>query len=144
MKIKECMCNSICYCKPNTTIGDVARKMSEKHIGCMPVCNDDNYVVGIVTDRDIILRAVACNKDYNTNVSEIMTTNTVCCDSNSEITDASKIMKNEQIRRIPVTENGKIVGILTLGDLARNEQINNEFVGFTTECICSNNNKNAE
>ncbi len=144
MKIKDCMCNSICYCRPYTTIGEVAKTMSKNHVGCMPVCNDENHVVGIVTDRDIILRAVACNKDNNTSVSEIMTTNTVSCDCNNEVTEASKIMMNEQIRRIPVTENGKLVGILTLGDLARNMQINNEFVGKTAESICISNNKNAE
>ena len=73
-----------------------------------------------------------------------MTTDTVSCDSKTELIEASKTMRKEQIRRIPVTENGKLVGILTLGDLAKNTQINNEFVGFTAECICLNNDKNAE
>ena len=121
MKIKECMCNSICYCKPDSTIGEVAKTMNKNHIGCMPVCDNTNNLVGIITDRDIVLRAVANNKDNNTTVSEIMTTDTISCESESEIADASKLMKNEQIRRIPVTENGKLVGILTLGDLAKNE-----------------------
>ena len=120
MKIKDCMCNSICYCKPDSTIGEVAQVMNKNHIGCMPVCDNTKSLVGIITDRDIVLRALANNKDTNTKVSEIMTTDTVS------------------------TENGKLIGILTLGDLAKNAQINNEFVGFTAECICSNNDKNAE
>lgn len=144
MTIKECMCNSICYCKPDSTIGEVAKSMNHNHIGCMPVCDDSNNLVGIITDRDIVLRAIANNKDNNTKVSEIMTVNTISCDSKTELIDASKTMRKEQIRRIPVTENGKLVGILTLGDLAKNAQINNEFVGFTAECICLNNDKNAE
>ena len=143
MKIKDCMCNRICYCKPESTIGEVARIMNKNHVGCMPVCDNTDNSVGIITDRDIVLRAVANNKDNNTTVSEIMTTDTISCESETELTEASKTMRKEQIRRIPVTENGKLVGILTLGDLAKNAQVNNGFVGFTAECICLNNDKNA-
>jgi len=144
MKVKDCMCKQVCFCKPDTKIGEIARMMNENHIGSVPICDEKNTVVGIVTDRDIILRAVACNKDNNTAVSEIMTCGTTCCDCNKEVSEASRLMKEEQIRRIPVTENGKLVGILTLGDLAKNQQINNEFVGHTTECICGCDDKNAE
>ena len=145
MKVKECMCAEVCYCKPDSTISQVAKMMCENHIGCIPVCNEDNCVVGILTDRDIILRAVACDKDaQNTKVSDVMSGNIICCDCNSEINDVSKKMGEEQIRRIPVTENGKLVGILTLGDLAKNEQINSEFVGETAECICRCGSKNAQ
>lgn len=145
MKVKECMCGDVCFCSPNNSISDVAKKMCEKHVGCIPVCDDTNCVVGILTDRDIILRSVACGKDANTTkVSDVMTCNTKCCDCETEVTEASKIMGNEQIRRIPVTENGKLVGILTLGDLARNKQLDNQFVGQTAECICGCNEKNAE
>ncbi len=145
MKISECMCGDICYCMPDATISEVAKKMCENHVGCIPVCNSDNCVVGILTDRDIILRAVACGKDTNTTkVSDVMTCNTISCDCNVDIKEASDIMGKEQIRRIPVTENGKLVGILTLGDIAKNKQINNEFVGRTAECICGCNDKNAQ
>lgn len=145
MKVKECMCDQVCYCKPTTTIKEVAKTMSENHIGCIPVCNDEKCVVGIITDRDIILRSVACDKDVcNTKVSDIMSCNAVCCDCNIEITEASKMMGEQQIRRIPVTENGKLVGILTLGDIAKNEQLDNTFVGKTAELICKSDKKNAE
>ena len=145
MKVKECMCGNVCYCTPDTKISDVAKMMNENHVGCIPVCNSDNCVVGILTDRDIILRSVACGKDAcNTNVSDIMTCNTTCCDCNEDIGTVTKSMSQTGIRRIPVTENGKLVGILTLGDMARNQQINNEFVGKTAECICGCNDKNAQ
>ena len=145
MKVKDCMCDDVCCVKPETKITEVAKLMSENHIGCIPVCNDEKCVVGILTDRDIILRTVACDKSAsNTKVSDVMTCNTKCCDCNTDIAEASKIMGQEQVRRIPVTENGKLVGILTLGDMARNQQINNEFVGKTAECICGCNDKNAQ
>ncbi len=145
MKVKDCMCNEVCFCKPDNTISDVAKQMCQNHVGCMPVCNNENCLVGIVTDRDIILRTVACGKDVNnTKVSDVMSCNTICCDCNSDLTEASKLMREQQVRRIPVTENGKLIGILTLGDMAKNEQISDEFVGKTAECICGCNNKNAE
>ncbi len=144
MKIKDCMCNNICYCKPDATIRDVAKTMNNKHIGCMPVCDNSNKLVGIITDRDIVLRAVACDKGSDTKVSEIMTINTISCESESELMEASRLMKDEQIRRIPVTDNGKLVGILSFGDLAKNQQVNNAFVGHTAECICVTSNKNAK
>ena len=145
MKVKECMCSEVCFCKPDSTISQVAKMMSKNHIGCIPVCNENNCVIGILTDRDIILRAVACDKDTNnTKVSEIMSCNTICCDCDSELKEISKTMGEQQVRRIPVTENGKLVGILTLGDLAKNKQINSTFVGETTECICGCDSKNAE
>jgi len=143
MKVKECMCGDICYCMPDTKISDVAKMMNEKHIGCIPVCNNENCVVGILTDRDIILRSVACGKDVNTTkVSEIMTCNTTCCDSNDDISNVTKTMGDVGIRRIPVTENGKLVGMLTIGDFAKHGNISCECVGTTFEHICNCNNKN--
>ena len=143
MKVKECMCSNVCYCTPSTKISDVAKMMNEKHVGCIPVCDEKNCVVGILTDRDIILRSIACDKDVrNTNVSEIMSCNTVCCDCNEEVNIAAQNMEKTGIRRIPVTENGKLVGMLTIGDLAKHQNISTECVGTTFEHICNCNNKN--
>ena len=145
MKISECMCNEVNTVKPDTTVKDCAKMMCEKHIGCVPVCDCNNKVVGIITDRDILLRTVACDKYPNsTKISEIMTTNVKCCECNSDIKEAEKIMQNEQIRRVPVVDNGKIVGILTLGDLATNESINKQDLSTTIECICKTDKYNAQ
>lgn len=145
MKVKDCMCNHVNFVKPNTTVKDCAKMMCECHIGCTPVCNDKNNLVGIVTDRDILLRAVACEKDpCKTPVSEIMTTNTYSCDCNSDITEAENIMAEKQVRRIPVMENDKVIGILTLGDLAANKSVNQKELCNTIECICGTDKQNAE
>ena len=145
MKVKECMCGDVCFCTPDTKISDVAKMMNDNHVGCIPVCDDNNCVVGILTDRDIILRSVACDKDAkNTNVSEIMTCNTTCCDSNEDISNITKVMGQIGIRRIPVTKDSKLVGILTLGDFAKHQNITKECVGDTFENICNCNNKNAQ
>ena len=65
MKVKDCMCEDVCTIKPESTLKEVAKMMSEKHIGCMPVCDNNNCVCGIITDRDLVLRGIACNKDIN-------------------------------------------------------------------------------
>lgn len=63
MKVKECMCKEVACVNPNTTVCDVAKLMLDKHVGCIPVCNEKNNVVGLVTDRDLILRTLAYEKD---------------------------------------------------------------------------------
>ena len=145
MKIKDCMCTNVKWVTPNTNVCDCAKVMSDNKIGCVPVCDDKNEVVGIVTDRDVILRTIACDKDCkNTPVSEIMTTNVCLCDANSEIEEAEKLMSQNAIRRLPVIENNKIVGIITLGNLFQNKNINSNHASNTFENICDCHTKNAE
>ena len=148
MKVKKCMCNDVCCVKPGTKIYKIAKLMSENHIGCIPVCDENNSICGIVTDRDILLRCVACNKDTNqTPVSDIMTCDVCTCKENDDITNAESKMGQNQIRRLPVCDdNNKVVGILTLGDLVQNDAtIGKQEVCTTLENICNfQNNKNAE
>ena len=145
MKVRECMCNNVTWVKPTDSVCNCAKLMSNNHIGCIPVCDDSQNVVGIVTDRDIILRGVACDKDAkNTPISEIMTCKVCSCTPDTHVKEAENMMKENQIRRIPVMENNKIVGILTLGDLAANPDVNNSEVTNTLEDICNCNKKYAE
>ena len=145
MKVKDCMTNHVNSVKPDTSVKDCAKMMCNCHIGCTPVCDESNNLVGIVTDRDIILRAVACDKDTcKTPVSEIMTCKPYSCDCNSDIEEAEEIMAKNQVRRIPVVENNKIIGMLTLGDLAASKNVNEENLCNTIECICKTDRKNAE
>ena len=105
MKVKECMCGNVCYCTPNTKVSDVAKMMNENGVGCIPVCDDKNCVVGILTDRDIILRSVSCNKDAsNTSVSDIMTCNTVCCDCNEDVKTAAENMGNRDLEHMQLQQ----------------------------------------
>lgn len=145
MKVKDCMCNNVIWLTPKTNVCDCAKLMCEQHVGSIPVCDNNQNIVGFVTDRDILLRAIACNKDINTTkLSDIMTTNVCCCDANNDVDQATKLMSENQIRRIPVVENNKIVGILSLGDLAQNQDISNQKVATTFENICNCGKKNAE
>ena len=138
MRVKDCMCGEVCWVKPDTKVADIAKIMNENHIGCVPVCDEKNTLVGIITDRDIILRTVACDKDVKTtNASDIMTCNVCTCTQNDDIADAERKMASNQVRRIPVVDNNKVIGILTLGDLAHyNQEIGAEYFCGTVEDIC--------
>lgn len=145
MKVKDCMCENVVFVKPDCDTEECVKLMRQNHIGCIPVCDDYKKVVGLITDRDILLRTIGCGKEIkNIPISEIMTCNINCCTPETDICDAEKTMSNNQIRRIPVMENNKIVGILTLGDLAKNKQIDTEDVGITLEDICNCDRNNAE
>lgn len=139
MKVDECMCQDVCFVKPDCKVYDAARIMNENHIGCIPVCDDNKCVVGLITDRDIVLRTVACDKNSKeTTVSEIMTKNVCTCGCNEDVYQAQETMSKNQIRRVPVVnEQNKIVGILTIGDLAHHGQtIGNKEFTDTLENIC--------
>ena len=149
MKVNECMCNDVCCIKPNTTINEVAKLMGTKHIGCIPVCDDNDCICGIVTDRDIILRSIACEKDPKTTpVSDIMTYDVCTCKKDDEMSNAESKMAQNQIRRLPVCDsNNHVVGILTLGNLAQNDrELGKQEVCTTIEniCDCNGQTKNAE
>ena len=103
MKVKDCMCSDVKFVTPDTTLCDCAKLMCNSHIGCVPVCDSSNYLVGVITDRDIILRSLACDKQaQNTTASEIMTCNVCTCNQDDDVKNAEKKMAENQIRRIPV------------------------------------------
>ena len=111
MKVKDCMCEDVCCVKPETKITEVAKLMSENHIGCIPVCDNNNCICGILTDRDILLRTVACDKDCSqTTAKDIMSTELCTCKQDDDMTNAESKMANNQVRRLPVCdENNQVI-----------------------------------
>lgn len=147
MKVKDCMTKTIYACKPETTLQDVAKTMNTNHVGCIPICDNSNNLVGLVTDRDIVLRGVAFGKDIKTTpISEVMTTKLYCCDANDEISAAERLMSNWQVKRVPVTDNNKIIGIVTVENIVNNNSIDQDRAYKAIEGIYHNgiNPKNAE
>ncbi len=140
MRVKECMCSNIIKVEPEEKLSQVAKLMKENNIGCVPVCDNKNKVLGFITDRDIVVKCVANNQNCNnTQASDIMCKDVIKTTPDTDIEFASRVMEENQIRRLPVIEDDKIVGILSIGDLARNEEILTEDVGYTVECICEDN-----
>ena len=118
MKISEIMTKDVISLSVDDTVEHAAKLMKQHNIGSIPV-NTKEKIVGIVTDRDIILRCVAEGKDLKTQVvREIMTSNPVVGDENINVDDAARIMSERQIRRLPIVENNALVGMVSLGDLA--------------------------
>ncbi|MBU3179603.1 CBS domain-containing protein [Clostridium psychrophilum] len=127
MKVSEIMTKDVISLSVDDSIKHAAELMKEYNIGSIPVNADDRGIVGIITDRDIILRCVAEDKDIKIqNVRSIMTTNPVVGDENINVCDAARIMSERQIRRLPITSNNQLVGIVTLGDLALEPNLQDE------------------
>ena len=143
MKVNECMCHDVMWVNPNASVCECANIMAEHKIGCLPVCDTNKKVVGIVTDRDILLRSVCWGKAIETTpVSEIMSTNVCWCNSNVELQHAENIMADNQVRRLPVLENDKIVGIISIGDISRNPNTDKKDFIIAMDNICAAGNKN--
>ena len=119
MKVKDIMTRTVEMVGPQDTLQTAALKMKDHDIGVVPVA-DGGRVVGIVTDRDIVVRGTAAGKDpKSTPVSEGMTTSVVTCHEEDRIDDVARTMKDRQIRRVVVLGDAKrVVGIVSLGDLA--------------------------
>lgn len=122
MNICDIMTDHVISIGEDEPVVAAARLMKQNNIGSLPVKDGKNRLKGILTDRDIVLRCVAGEADLqNMRVGEVMTRNLVTA---SPFEDAEKVaerMGNSQIRRIPVTDNGILVGIVALGDLARED-----------------------
>lgn len=119
MDVREVMSRGVECVKPEATIQEAARRMKELNVGTMPVSADSQSLVGIVTDRDLAIRALAEGKGPQTPVRDAMSPHVVCCSVEDDVEDAASLMKKHQIRRLPVLDqNQRLCGIVTLGDLA--------------------------
>ncbi|HEY8365430.1 MAG TPA: CBS domain-containing protein [Haloplasmataceae bacterium] len=119
MKVKDIMSKSVITLKPYNTIKDAAVLMFEHNIGMIPIVDDDNHPIGLVTDRDMIVRGIAQNYDEKTSLEDIMTTNLITIHPNSEIGEATHIMGHRQVRRLLVVdENDYLVGVLAIADIS--------------------------
>jgi CBS domain-containing protein len=118
MNVSEVMTAQVATATPRTTIAQVARTMAEIESGAVPVV-DDGKVVGLITDRDIVLRVVAEGIGLDTPVSEVMTEGVETCREDDNVADAAAKMGSKQIRRLVVlNSSGGMAGILSLGDVA--------------------------
>jgi CBS domain-containing protein len=122
MKIKELMTQGPTVVRPEDTASQAATLMKQNDCGAIPVVADGGKLVGIVTDRDIVLRVVAAGKDpRSTPVSAVMTADPATVSPDSSSDDAEKLMADHQVRRLPVVEGGRLVGILVTAQLARRD-----------------------
>ena len=122
MKVEQLMSQSVIKIHPEESVAVASRNLTHYNIGALPVCDDAGKLCGVVTDRDVVTRCVAANRSpKETKVSDIMTRNVVSAKPDMDAGVAAHLMGRQQVRRLPVTENGYIKGMLSLGDLARKE-----------------------
>lgn len=117
--IKEVMTRDVRACKPNATVADAAKVMAQEDVGPVPIV-EDGRLVGIVTDRDIVVRVVAEGRDPNaTTVKEIASTDLVTVSPGDDLDEALNLLAARQVRRLPVVEGERLVGIVAQADVAR-------------------------
>ena len=121
MKIKDVMTKHTITVGQDEPVTAAARLLKRDNIGAVPVCDDTGHLQGILTDRDITLRCVAAGADpAQTPIREIMSTGIFTVSPSDSTETAAALMGKAQVRRLPVCENGNLVGMLSLGDLACN------------------------
>lgn len=119
MKVKKAMHQGVVWVSPDTPVTEVARKMRESDVGAIPVGENDR-LIGMITDRDIVCRAVADEKNVaKLTARDVMTPGISYCEADADIEDALETMEKKKIRRLPVIdENRRMVGMLSLGDVS--------------------------
>lgn len=125
LKIKEIMTTDVKTLSSDASISEAANIMKTLDIGAVPVVQD-NMPIGIVTDRDIIIRGVATGKNSKDAVSSIMTTEVITITPDVDVHEAADIMAANQIRRLPIVQDKQLVGIVAIGDLAVETIFENE------------------
>ena len=120
MKVKDLMSTNITCVSENTPISQIASHMRKDNVGSLPVCDDAGHLKGIVTDRDLVLRVLAEKQIDGMTSRDIMTNDPVTVSPDMSIHNAALLFSSHQIRRLPVVEASKIVGIRSLGDIATN------------------------
>lgn len=118
LKIKDIMTTNVKTISESCTLQEAAEHMRSLNVGSIPVCNKSNKLVGMVTDRDMVIRGLTSGSDSNTPISQVMSTNPVSIGPDTGVHEAARVMAKNQIRRLPVVENNEVVGIVSIGDLA--------------------------
>ena len=117
--INEVMTRDVSACEPNATVAEAAKVMAQEDVGPVPIV-EDGRLIGIVTDRDIVVRVVAEGRDPNaTTVNEIASTELVTVSPDDDLDEALNLLAEHQVRRLPVVEGDRLVGIVAQADIAR-------------------------
>jgi CBS domain-containing protein len=125
MKVSKIMSRDVTLLNPQQTIRVAASLMAEIDAGALPVGENDR-LVGMITDRDIVVRAVAQGRSADTKVADVMSKEVLYCFDTDNIDDVARNMGKARVRRLPVVNRDKrLVGIVSLGDLARNDDATN-------------------
>jgi CBS domain-containing protein len=118
--VREVMTTDVDYCTPLDNVYEVAVKMRDLNVGAIPIVENER-LIGLITDRDLVVRGIAEKRSGSNQVTNVMSENLITVSPDTSVQEAAQLMAKHQIRRLPVVENGKLVGMVSLGDLAINE-----------------------
>ncbi|WP_323125832.1 CBS domain-containing protein [Gracilibacillus oryzae] len=133
--VRDIMTEDIISCRMDDSIAAVAQLMKEKDIGAIPVCENNQDLLGMVTDRDLVIRGYADNKDGTTPVKEVMSDRLYKIFPEATLEEASVMMADYKIRRLPVVNQGKLIGIISLGDLSCRQSIGRDFRTYQSAAL---------
>lgn len=115
--VRDVMSTNVEYCTPVDNAFEVASKMKDLNVGAIPIVENGN-LLGMITDRDLVVRGIAEKRSGSNAVTNLMSQELITVSPTASVHEAAQIMAEKQIRRLPVVENGQLVGIVSLGDLA--------------------------
>ncbi|HEX9668065.1 MAG TPA: CBS domain-containing protein [Thermoanaerobaculia bacterium] len=119
MNVREIMTENPACCTPDQTVREAARLMAQNDCGSIPVVEESTRrLVGVVTDRDLAIRVLAEGRGPDTPVREAMTSDPATCGPDDDVNEVERLMAERQVRRVPVVENGRVVGVVAQADLA--------------------------
>ncbi|MBM7614436.1 CBS domain-containing protein [Alkaliphilus hydrothermalis] len=118
MKVRDIMTSDVMVATTTTPINQIAKSMKDLNVGVMPIIDNNQHPVGIVTDRDLVIRGMVSNINTSDTVEKVMSKHVISVTPDMHVHEAARIMGENQIRRLPVVENGKMVGMVSIGDLA--------------------------
>lgn len=127
--LRDIMTKNVDYCTPVDNVYEVAVKMKDDNVGAIPICEENQQLLGMITDRDIVVRGVAERRPGSTEVTDVMSENLITASPDMSVDEAASLMAKNQIRRLPIVENNRLVGIVSLGDLAVHQGTDDE-AGF--------------
>ncbi len=136
MKVRDLMSSCVVRIHPDEPVAVAARTLTQYNIGALPVCGRDGKLCGMVTDRDLVTRCMATGQSMDkVKVRDVMTTKVVATGPDVEAGVAACMMGREQVRRLPVVENGRLCGMVSLGDLALHGENTGQILTEITENI---------
>ena len=138
MNVKDCMNTHVISVSPEESVAVAARLMARHNVGALPVRARDDSLCGIVTDRDMVLRCLAIDRPpEETSVARVMTDRVKSVSPDASLSQAAACMAREQVRRLPVVEGRRLVGMVSLGDLSHRDDYSLEAAEALSE-ITSN------
>ena len=127
MQVQDLMNSNVISIAPEESASLAARLLNRYNIGALPVCSTGQVLRGILTDRDIVMRCIAAEEDpERTSAGDIMTRDVATVTPEDDVRSAARLMAVKLVRRLPVVEDGKLVGMLSLGDVAQSQRFEME------------------